>query len=94
MFAPNLQGNHMSQASLLRAYEEIASFFARSPSPEEIAAFRLSDQTVMRLRELLEKNSAGTLTPDEADELDQVSHLNRMLLLIRSRLPRMDAPQS
>lgn len=84
----------MSQASLLRAYEEIASFFARSPSPEEIAAFRLSDQTVMRLRELLEKNSAGTLTPDEADELDQVSHLNRMLLLIRSRLPRMDAPQS
>jgi len=84
----------MSQASLLRAYEEIASFFARSPSPEEIAAFHLSGQTVARLRELLEKSSAGTLTPDEADELDQVSHLNRMLLLIRSRLPRTDIPQA
>jgi hypothetical protein len=84
----------MSQASLPRAYEEIASFFARSPSSEEIAAFRLSDETVARLRELLEKNSAGTLTPDEADELDQVGHLNRLLLLIRSRLPRTDAPQA
>jgi hypothetical protein len=84
----------VNQASLLRAYEEIASFFARSPSSREIAAFRLSDQTIARLRELLEKNSAGTLTPDEADELDQVSHLNRMLLLIRSRLPRTDIPQA
>ncbi|HEX5439314.1 MAG TPA: hypothetical protein VFW76_00390 [Ktedonobacterales bacterium] len=84
----------MSQASLLRAYEEIASFFARSPSSQEIAAFRLSDQTVTRLRELLEKKSAGTLTSNEADELDQVSHLNRMLLLIRSRLPRTGASQA
>ena len=84
----------MSQASLLRAYEEIASFFARSPSSQEIAAFRLSDQTVTRLRELLEKNSAGTLTSNEADELDQVSHLNRMLLLIRSRLPRTGTSQA
>lgn len=84
----------MSQASVLRAYEEIASFFARSPSPQEIASFRLSDETVARLRELLDKNSAGTLTSDEADELDQVSHLNRMMLLIRSRLPRTDTHEA
>lgn len=84
----------MSQASVLRAYEEIASFFARSPSSEEIATFHLSDETVARLRELLEKNSAGTLTSDEADELDQVAHLNRMLLLIRSRLPRTNTPHA
>ena len=84
----------MSQASVLRAYEEIASFFARSPSSEEITTFHLSDETVARLRELLEKNSAGMLTSDEADELDQVGHLNRMLLLIRSRLPRTDSPQA
>ena len=83
----------MSHAPLLRAYEEIASFFAHSPSPDEIAAFRLSDETIARLRDLLERNSAGTLTPDEADELDQVGHLNRMMLLIRSRSPRTDAPQ-
>lgn len=81
----------MSQTSLLRAYDEIATFFARGPSPGEIAAFQLSDETIARLRNLLGKNSAGTLSEDEADELDQVGQLNRMLLLIRSRIPRAGA---
>jgi len=50
-------------------------------------AFRLSNETVERLRELLYKNSAGTLASDESDELDQVQSLNRLLMLIRSRIP-------
>ena len=49
----------MSQSSLLRPIEEIAEFFARSPSAEEIAAFRLSEPTIARVRALLEKNAAG-----------------------------------
>ena len=40
----------MAQASILRAYDEIASFFACGPSPEEIAAFHLSEPTVARVR--------------------------------------------
>lgn len=84
----------MAQASILRAYDEIASFFARGPSPEQIAAFRLSEPTVARVRDLLEKNSEGTLTIEEQEELDGVGHLNRMLLLIRSRIPRPDTSAS
>lgn len=80
----------MSQTSIIRAYDEIASFFARGPSSEEIAAFHLSPQTIERVRDLLEKSSAGTLSADEQEELDEVGHLNRMLLLIRSRIPRPD----
>jgi hypothetical protein len=75
----------MSQTLLPRAYDEVVAFFARAPSQEEIAAFRLSDDSVDRVRELLRKNSAGTLTTDEADELDACVQLDRMLLLIRSR---------
>ena len=75
----------MGQASIPRAYDEVVGFFARGPSQDEIASFRLSDETVDRVRALLRKNSAGTLTPDEADELDQCTQLDRMLLLIRSR---------
>jgi uncharacterized membrane protein len=78
----------MAQASILRAYDEIANFFARGPSPEEITAFRLSTLTIERVRDLIEKNSAGTLTAEEREELDEVGHLNRMLLLIRSHIPR------
>jgi hypothetical protein len=76
----------MAQASVFRAYDEIASFFARGPSSEEIAAFRLSDRSIERIRDLLEKNSAGNLTAEEQEELDDVGHLNRLLLLIRSRI--------
>lgn len=84
----------MSQASILRAYDEIATFFARGPLSNEIAAFRLSDEAVERIRELLEKNSVGTITQDEVVELDQLGQLNRMLLLIRSHIPRAQAADS
>jgi hypothetical protein len=71
--------------SLTRTYDEIVSFFANGPSREEIAAFRLSDAATARVRDLLQKNSAGTLAPDEADELDTCVQLDRMMMLIRSR---------
>ena len=66
----------MGQVLLVRAYDEVVAFFARGPS---------SDETIARVRELLRKNSAGTLTPDEVGELDQCVQLDRMMLLIRSR---------
>jgi hypothetical protein len=78
----------MSQTALFRAYDEVATFFARGPAPAEIAAFHLSDETVERVRALLHKNSAGTLSEDEAEELDQCVQLDRVLLLIRARVPR------
>lgn len=81
----------MSQASLMRPTEEIAEFFAHAPSVEEIATFRLSDTTISRVRELLDKNAAGILSRDESDELDQLVLLDRIVMLIRSRLPDQGA---
>jgi hypothetical protein len=82
----------MSHASMLRPTEEIADFFARAPSQQEIAAFRLSDAAQARARELLEKNASGTLTPEETAELDELAVLDRIVMLIRSRLPRPETP--
>jgi hypothetical protein len=77
----------MSQASMVRPTELVAEFFARGPSREEIAAFRLPDATITYIRELLHKNSAGTLTPAETQELDELVLLDRIVNLIRSRVP-------
>jgi len=75
----------MTTAHRARAYDEVVSFFASGPSRREISTFRLSEEALARLRQLLLKKSAGTLTDDEAGELDGCVHLDRLLLLIRSR---------
>jgi hypothetical protein len=56
----------LSHASASRPTEQVAKFFARCPSPEEIAAFRLPDETLAYIRELLYKNSTGSLTAEES----------------------------
>ena len=78
----------LNQTALLRPTEEIAEFFAGAPSSEEIATFRLSDATIARVRVLLDKNAAGTLNSEESEELDQLVLLDRIVMLIRSRLPQ------
>lgn len=77
----------MSQAAMVRPTELVAEFFARGPSREEIAAFHLPDATTAYIRKLLYKNSAGTLTPEETQELDELVLLDRIVNLIRSRVP-------
>ena len=78
----------MSQTSPRRPTEQVAEFFARGPSQEEIKAFRLSDEAIAYIRELLYKNSAGTLTPAESQELDGLVLLDQIVNLIRSSTPR------
>ncbi len=80
----------MSQALLARPTEEVAEFFAHAPSVEDIAAFQLSDGTIARVRELLHKNAGGMLSREESEELDQLALLDRIVILIRSRLPRSE----
>jgi len=75
----------MSEPPVLRAYDEVVSFFAGGPDREAIASFHLSAPSVERVRALLLKSSAGTLTPDEAEELEQCAQLDRLVTLIRSR---------
>jgi len=64
---------------------EVVEFFAHAPSHEDILAFRLSSAAHERLRRLLERNGAGTLTADEQHELDQMVLLDDILSLIRTR---------
>jgi hypothetical protein len=81
----------MTTAQPPRAYDEVVSFFASGPSRDAISTFRLSDEAVARVRHLLWKQSAGTLSEEEAAELDDCVHLERLLLLIRARAVEQQA---
>ncbi len=75
---------------LTRADDEVIAFFANGPTREQIAAFRLSHEAVARVRALQHKNSAGTLSSDEAAALDQCVQLDQIMLLIRSRARQIE----
>lgn len=76
----------MTSPTALSPVSEVVAFFARAPSREEIAAFRLSPDTHERLRALLAHNAAGILSRDEQRELDQMVLLDDILSLIRARV--------
>jgi len=59
-----------------KGYDEIVDFFARGPSPAEILAFRPSEETLDRVRYLLDRNAADELTSEEAEELECLAKLN------------------
>src|SRR5256885_4546303 len=61
--------------------QEVVDFLARGPRPNQILEFRPSEKSVQRSRELLERNRAGTLTPDEHSELDEMASLNYLCTL-------------
>lgn len=48
--------------------------------------FKFTDELQSRLEDLLEKNKMGSLTPDEAAELDAVGELDRIFTYLNSLL--------
>ena len=76
----------MASPAALNPVNEVIDFFARAPSREDIAAFRLSPAAHGRLRTLLARNAAGMLSPEEQRELDQMVLLDDILSLLRARV--------
>jgi hypothetical protein len=68
----------------LPVVEEVTAFLARGPQPEEIVAFRPSEKSIERARELLQRNRNGTLTSEEVGELDTMETLNHLFALIKA----------
>ena len=76
----------MASPAALSPVTEVVEFFARAPSREAIAAFRLSPAAQERIRALLARNAARELSTEEQRELDQMVLLDDILSLIRARV--------
>ena len=68
-----------------KCYYEIIDLFARGASPAELVAFHPSEEIQERVRFLLERNSAGELTDEEAAELDRFGELEHFMQLVKVR---------
>jgi hypothetical protein len=75
----------ITQVPKLAVVDELIEFLGRGPQPDEIVAFQVSQNSQTRVRDLLDKSRAGTLSADEASELDTVESLNHLFALIKAR---------
>jgi len=73
------------QTELAMIYDEVADFLAAGPTPEQLAAFRLSDASDQFISNLLEANRTRGLTPDERAALDSYERIERLMQAIKVR---------
>ena len=64
---------------------EFIDFVATGTTPEQVVNFRPSVEAQRRLSELLERNSEGTITDDESEELDEFMLYERMASLAKAK---------
>jgi hypothetical protein len=66
-------------------FQEIISFLASGPTPEQIILHQASPTMQERLGELLDKNREAELTEAESAELDAFELVNDVMILLKAR---------
>jgi hypothetical protein len=75
----------METAPPVTVWGVITDFLASNPSPQEIIDYRLPDELQARAHELLNRNSAGTLTHEEREEMFDISRADMMMSLLKAK---------
>ncbi|PSB51108.1 hypothetical protein C7B67_12215 [filamentous cyanobacterium Phorm 6] len=72
-------------ADIPAVYREVLDFLIKTPTPQDIVSFKVSQNAQTRLQNLLDKNREATLTPMEIAELDVYEQLEHLMILLKAR---------
>jgi hypothetical protein len=75
----------MASPHLAPVYDDFLEFLVKKASPSEILAFKVSEEAQQRAAELLERQDAGLLSPEEADELEQMLQFDRLVSMLKAK---------
>jgi hypothetical protein len=75
----------LRQLTTIQGYSEVIEFLASGPTPQALVEYHPSPKVQERVRELLEKNRANSLTTSEQSELDQYESLDLFMTLVKAR---------
>ena len=64
---------------------EVIQFLSNNPSSQELLDYHVSDAAQTRLQRLLALNEAGMLSKAEQDELDELHHLEHIIIMLKAR---------
>ena len=75
----------MATSQLHPVYDPFLDFVFKRATADEILGFELPQRTRQRALELLDKQDSDDLTVEEADELEQMRQVNRMVSALKTR---------
>ncbi len=70
---------------VLPLYDQFLDYLVEKATPDDILAFQATEDARNHARILLERQSAGTLTPEETLQLEQMRQFERMMALLKSK---------
>ena len=76
------------EAVMTPVFEQFVQYFEKTATPQEIIAFRVSDEIQSRANELVERQSAGQLSALERLELEQMLYFERLVSSMKARAYR------
>lgn len=75
----------MATAQISPVYDDLLNYLVEKATPREILAYQITDDVEERAVELLEKSNAGTLTSEEAIELEQMRYVDKLVSVLKAR---------
>jgi hypothetical protein len=78
-------GLQMRRAQVSGLRREFLAFLARGPQSSEIIAFQPSPEAVQRVRDLLQRNKEGKLSPEEDAEMDDIAELDHLVTQVKAQ---------
>ena len=75
----------MGTPTINPAYSSFLDFVMQKATPEDILAYQMPEAEQQRIIELLEKQDEDALTVEEAEELQEIKMMDRMLLALKAR---------
>jgi hypothetical protein len=69
----------------VKAYEEVANFIAAGTTPQNVIAFRPSEEAQERVADLLSREKEVGISAEEKSELDNYLQLEHLMRLAKAR---------
>jgi hypothetical protein len=65
---------------------EVIELLSKNPAPQDVLDYHVSDAAQSRLQRLLTLNEAGLLSEGEQLELDELQHLEHVIIMLKARI--------
>ena len=80
-----IKGYSVRTMDTIKAYEEVVDFIAAGTTPQNIIAFRPSEEAQERVADLLAREKEGELSSAGKSELDHYLQLEHLMRLAKAR---------